>query len=204
MVHLVGLFGLFFPDRSWFVAVEKGGCCEKVLDSGDALIGVDRKEGGEVPSIREVGVCSESITCDFPDSDGIGEDSFVGMLGCFPVVDGGSGKLVIMDVAILVFRCILGLSDSGQVWGEDNALWIAEDSGVCHFLVACGSSVGGIARLGPYDFFSLVSHTGWQEDVGVVKFSFRDRGEVVGACHFCLSFSIFLRCRFLALVRFVI
>jgi hypothetical protein len=50
----------------------------------------------------------------------------------------------------------------------------------------------------------LVSHTGWQEDVGVVKFPFCDRGEVVGVCHSCLSTSLFLRCRSLALVRFVI
>ena len=204
MVHLIGLFNLFFPERSWFVGVGKGGCCEKILDAGDTLIGVDRKKGREVPSIGEVGVCGESITCDFPDSDSVSKNSFVGMFGCFPVVNGGCGKLVVMNVAILMFRCILGLSDSGQVWGEDNALWIAEDSGVCHFLVACGSSVGGVSRLGPYDFFSLVSHTGWQEDVGVVKFPFCDRGEVVGVCHSCLSTSLFLRCRSLALVRFVI
>jgi len=146
------LFNLFFfSERSWFVGVEKGGCCEKILDSGDTLIGVDRKKGREIPSIGEVGVCGESITCDFPDSDSVSKNSFVGMFGCFPVVNGGCGKLVVMNVAILMFRCILGLSDSGQVWGEDNALWIAEDSGVCHFLVACGSSVGGVSRLGPYD-----------------------------------------------------
>jgi len=169
------------------------------LDSGGALVGIDGVEGWNEPAFGKEGVCGEFVACDFPDSDGFGEGVFFRVLRVLPVVDGGGCKFVVADVAFLVFRGGLGFRDLVHVWGEDSAVWIAEDSRVGHFVVDGSASVGGVSWLRPDDLFSLVTDASWEEDVGVFEFTFGDCGEVVWACHSCF----FFRCCSLALDLFV-
>ena len=170
----------------YWVKIRGGGV--ETLDSGGALVGIDG-----------VGVCGEFVACNFPDSDGFGEGVFFGVLRVLPVVDGSGCKFVVADVAFLVFRGGLGFRDLVHVWGEDSAVWIAEDSRVGHFVVDGSASVGGVSWLRPDDLFSLVTDASWEEDVGVFEFTFGDCGEVVWACHSCF----FFRCCSLALDLFV-
>ena len=142
---------------------------KKNLDSGDALVGVDGEESWDIPSFREERICGNFVTCDFPNSDGVGHDVIFWVLVLFPVVNCSGCKLVVVDVLLLVLRGVSGFKDSVHVWGEDNAVWIAEDSRVGHFVVDGGASVSGVAWLGPIDFFPFVAHASGEEDVGVAR-----------------------------------
>ena len=97
---------------------------EEVLNSCDALVGVDWVERWEKPTIGEMGVDGKLITRVFPGYDGFGESVFSGVLCILPVFDGGGGKSIIVQVAFLMLGKVFGFSESCHVCGEDSAVWI--------------------------------------------------------------------------------
>ena len=103
------------------------------------------------------------------------------MLCVLLVFDGGSGKLIIVQVSFLVLGEVLGFGKSRHVCGEDNASRIAQDSGLSHFVVDWCPTVGCIGWLRPYDVVSLILKACGEEGFWFIDFASGEHCKGMGA-----------------------